>query len=228
MGDWVTVEASDGHELSAYIARPQGAVRGGVVVVQEIFGVNPSIRAVVDEYASRGYVAIAPALFDRFEKGIELGYSGGDAKKALSFYAKLDPALSVKDVGAAFEHIGKQGKGTAVLGFCYGGLVAWLSATRGPANGFRPACTVSYYPGGVGKVATEAPSCPTLLHFGAEDNHIGSDQVEAVRDAHPDAVIYVYEGAGHAFANPNRSSYVSDAATLADERSLQFLNKHIA
>lgn len=228
MGEWVTVKASDGHELSAYVARPQGTVRGGLVVVQEIFGVNRSIRGVADEYARHGYVAIAPALFDRFEKGIELGYGEEDMKKAFGLYPKLDPAVSLKDIAAAFQHVAGEGKGTAVLGFCYGGLMSWLSATRGPENGFRPTCTVGYYAGGIGKVATEEPSCPVLLHFGAEDSHIGSDQVEAVREAHPEVAIHMYEGANHAFANPDRPSFVADAAKLADERSLQFLNKHIA
>ena len=228
MGDWVTVKASDGHELSAYVARPQGAVRGGLVVVQEIFGVNRSIRGVADEYARHGYVAIAPALFDRFEKGIELGYGEADMKKAFALYPKLDPAVSLKDIAAAFQHVKGEGKGTGVLGFCYGGLVSWLSATRGPANGFKPACTVGYYPGGVGKVATEEPSCPVMLHFGADDSHIGQDQVDAVRAEHPEVRIYAYEGAGHAFANPDRPSYVEEAAKLADQRSLEFLNKHIA
>lgn len=227
MGEWVKLKAADGQELSAYMARPAGDVRGGVVVVQEIFGVNKSIRAVVDHYAKEGYVAIAPALFDRMQPGIELGYGEEDLKKAFALYPKLNPDVSLKDVAAAFQHIAGESKGTAVLGFCYGGLVTWLSATRGPANGFTPACTVSYYPGGIGKVAAEQPSCPTLLHFGAVDDHIGKEQVEAVREAHPEALVYEYEGAGHAFANPDRPSYVPEAAQLANQRSLEFLKKQI-
>lgn len=227
MGDWVTVKAADGNELSAYLARPQGQARGGVVVVQEIFGVNKSIRAVADKYAAEGFVAIAPALFDRIEKGIELGYTEEDMRKAFALYPQLDPQKALKDVAAAFQHIAGEGKGTAVLGFCYGGLVSWLAATRGAENGFTPACTVGYYAGGIGKVAEEEPACPVMLHFGAKDDHIGTDQVEAVRDAHPEVLVYTYEGAGHAFANPDRPSYVADAATLADERSLEFLKKNI-
>jgi carboxymethylenebutenolidase len=228
MSEWVTVKASDGNELSAYIARPQGEVRGGVVVVQEIFGVNKSIRAVADHYAAEGFVAIAPAIFDRIEKGVELGYDEAGMKKAFSLYPQLDPQKAVLDVGAAFQHIAGEGKGTAVLGFCFGGLVSWLAATRGPENGFTPACTVGYYAGGIGKVAAEEPSCPVMLHFGAADDHIGPEQVDAVRTAHPEVLIYTYEGVGHAFANPDRPSFRADAAKLAEERSLEFLKKNLA
>ena len=228
MGEWVKVKAADGHELSAYVARPAGAVRGGVVVVQEIFGVNQSMRRVVDSMAEAGYVAIAPALFDRIEEGVELGYTPDDLQRAFKeFYPRLDPALSVKDVGAAFQFVAGEGKGTAVMGFCYGGLTTWLAATRGPEHGFTPACAVGYYAGGIGKVATEEPSCPVLLHFGAADDHIGPEQVNAVRDAHPEVTIYTYEGAGHAFANPDRPSYVPEAAKLAHERTMEFLKKEI-
>lgn len=228
MGEWVKLKAADGNELSGYVARPQGESRGGVVVIQEIFGVNSSIRNVVDHYAHEGYVAIAPALFDRFEKNVQLSYSKEDLERAFKdFYPKLDPDVSLKDVAAAFQYIAGQGRGTAVLGFCYGGLVAWLSATRGPANGFTPSCTVSYYPGGIGKVAAEQPVCPALLHFGAADSHIGPDQVDAVREAHPDLAVYTYAGAEHAFANPDRASYQGTAAELADQRSLAFLRAQI-
>jgi carboxymethylenebutenolidase len=209
------------------VARPAGEVRGGVVVIQEIFGVNGSIRSVADKFAQEGYVAIAPALFDRIEPGIELGYGEEDMKKAFSLYPKLDVNASLKDVAAAFEFIKDEGKGTAVLGFCYGGLVSWLAATRGPENGFTPACTVGYYAGGIGKVADEEPSCPVMLHFGADDDHIGQEQVEAVREKHPEVQLYVYEGVGHAFANAQRSSYNEEAAKLAGERSLEFLKKNI-
>lgn len=229
MSEWVKLQAADGFELSAYVSRSAGEVLGGIVILQEIFGVNKSIQAVADHYASEGFVAIAPQLMDRIEPGLNLGYGEADMQKAFSLYPKLNPELSVKDVAAAFQHIAGEGKGTAVLGFCYGGLTTWLSATRGPANGFTPACAIGYYAGGIGKVASEEPSCPVLLHFGAADDHIGQDQIQAVRDAHGDDVlIYEYEGAGHAFANPDRPSYVAEAAKLAAGRSFNFLKRHIA
>lgn len=228
MSEWVKLKAADGFELSAYVSRPEGEVLGGIVILQEIFGVNQSIQAVADHYAEEGFVAIAPQLMDRIELGLNLGYDEAGMKKAFSLYPELKPELSVKDVAAAFQHIAGEGKGTAVLGFCYGGLTTWLSATRGPANGFTPTCAIGYYPGGVGNVATEEPSCPVLLHFGANDDHIGQDQIQAVRNAHSEVVIYEYEGAGHAFANPDRPSYVAEAAKLAAGRSFNFLNRHIA
>ncbi|MFC6644311.1 dienelactone hydrolase family protein [Granulicella cerasi] len=227
MGDWVKLTAADGNELSAYVAKPSGEVRGGVVVVQEIFGVNPSIQGAADWLASEGYVAIAPAIFDRYEKDVQLGYDEASMKKAYELYAKLNPDNTLNDVAAAFEFVKNEGKGTAVLGFCYGGLTAWLSAARGPAFGFTPTCTVGYYAGGVGKVAAEAIHCPVMLHFGADDDHIGADQREAVAAAHPEVEIHVYDGAGHAFANPARPSFVAAAAKVADERSISFLRKHL-
>src|ERR1700761_4432887 len=130
MSEFVSVKASDGHELQTYVAKPAGESLGGVIVIQEIFGVNKSIRDVADHYAKLGYIASAPALFDRFERNLELGYGEEDMKKAFGLYGQLNPDTQLLDVAAAFQHIKGQGKGTAVVGFCYGGLLAWLSATR--------------------------------------------------------------------------------------------------
>jgi carboxymethylenebutenolidase len=228
MGKWIKLKADDGHELGAYVATPAQEPIGALVVVQEIFGVNKSIRGVADEYAGEGFVAIAPALFDRFERDLELGYSEEDMKKAFGIYPKLDPKVSLLDIAAAFHHGKQSGKPTGVLGFCYGGLTSWLSATRGEGVRMHPDCCVGYYAGGIGKVAAEEPVCPVLLHFGAEDTHIGSDQVDAVRTAHPGVEIFLYDGVGHAFANPDRPSYNAAAAKLAHTRSLAFLKKNLA
>jgi len=228
MGDWVKVKADDGHELGAYVATPADEPVGAVVVIQEIFGVNKSIRGVADGYAREGLVAIAPALFDRFERDLELGYGEADTKKAFGLYPKLDPNVSLLDIAAAFQYVKQPGLPTGVLGFCYGGLTSWLSATRGEDLRMRPDCCVGYYAGGIGKVAAEEPVCPVMLHFGAADDHIGKDQIDAVRTAHPDVEIFLYEGVGHAFANPDRPSYNAAAAALADERSLAFLKANLA
>jgi carboxymethylenebutenolidase len=228
MGEWVKVKADDGQELGAYVATPAEEAIGAVVVVQEIFGVNKSIRGVADGLAKAGFLAIAPALFDRFEPNLELGYGEADMKKAFSIYPKLDPNVSLLDIAAAFHHVKQAGKPTGVMGFCYGGLTTWLAAVRGENVRMQPDCCVGFYPGGVGKFATEEPVCPVMLHFGGADDHIGKDQIDAVRTAHPEVEIFVYEGVGHAFANPDRPSYNAVAAKLADERTLAFLKENLA
>jgi carboxymethylenebutenolidase len=233
MGDWIKLTASDNKQLSAYVARPSDEPKGALIVVQEVFGVNKSIQAVADSYAKDGYLSVAPALFDRIEPDVQLGYGEADMKKAFSLYPKLNPDDSLKDVAAAFNYAKESSeRGVGVLGFCYGGLVSWLAATRGTDLAFEPSCTVCYYPGGVGKVAAEEPACPVMIHFGGADDHIGKDQIDAVRNAHGkhegEVEIFVYDGVGHAFANPDRPSYSAEAAKLARERSLKFLNTHIA
>ena len=228
MSEWVKLTATDGHELSAYVARPEGEALGALVVIQEIFGVNESIRSVADDYARHGFVAIAPALFDRFERDLELGYGEEDMKKAFGLYSQLKPDTQLLDVAAAFDYARGTGKGIGVIGFCYGGLLSWLSATRGENLKMQPACVVGYYAGGIGKVATEEPACPVLLHFGEDDDHIGKDQLDAVRSSHPEVQIFTYPGVGHAFANYARPSYNREASELAHTRSLEFLKANIA
>ena len=229
MSDWIKLKAEDGHELSAYVARPASKPIGALVLVQEIFGVNAHIRGVADGYAKDGFLVVAPAIFDRFERGLELDYGPEGMKRAFALYPSLKPDVTLLDVAAAYEAAKEAGKGIGVVGYCYGGLVTWLAATRGEKYKMRPSCCVAYYPGGIGSVAKEEPSCPVMIHFGAEDSHIGKDQVEAVRAAHPDVEIFVYEGAGHAFnrdADPN--SFHVASAKLARERTLEFLKRNIA
>ena len=231
MSEWTKLTAQDGHELSAYIARPEGAPVGTLIVIQEIFGVNSHIRSVADSYAKEGYLCVAPALFDRIERDLQLSYSPDDMKKAFNLYPQLKPDLSILDVAAAGQKATElaPGKKLGVIGFCYGGLVTWVSATRGPKVGLHPSACACFYPGGIGNVATEQPSCPVMIHFGAKDTHIGEDQVDAVRNAHPDVQIFVYEGAGHAFnRDPDPNAYSPDAARLARERTLAFFKQNLA
>jgi carboxymethylenebutenolidase len=228
MSEWIKLKANDGHELSAYVARPDGQLIGSLVLIQEVYGVNAYMRSVADGYARDGFLVVAPALFDRVKRGVELKYEGEDQQRAFALYGKLNTELSLLDVAAGYDYAKKAEKVVGVIGFCYGGLISWLAAIRGEALKMHPSCCVAYYPGNIGNYASEEPSCPVMLHFGAEDTHVGQDQVEAVRSAHPEVEIFVYEGAGHAFSNDFRESYHAASAAAARERSLAFLKKHIA
>lgn len=220
MSETVKLRAADGNELGAYVARPAGEPLAGLIVVQEIFGVNAHIRRVADAYAKDGFLAIAPALFDRIEKGVELGYDGADMERAMTFIPRLDMDKALADVAAAVEYAKKAGK-VGVIGYCFGGTLAWLAATRLKVN-----AAVGYYGGRIGTYAGENPSCPVMLHFGKQDTHIPAEEVEKVHAAHPEVEIYWYD-AGHGFNCAARASYSPEAAKLARERSLAFLRKHL-
>lgn len=222
MGEMIALRAADGHELGAYVAHPAGKPLAGLVVVQEIFGVNDHIRSVADGYAADGFLAVAPALFDRIERDVELRYDGADMQRAISFIPKLDMDNAVADVAAALDYAKAHAAGKAgVIGYCFGGTVAWLAATR-----LTPQAAVGYYGGRIGNYAAETPSCPVMLHFGQQDTHIPADEVNKVHSAHPEVEIYWYD-AGHAFNCVPRPSYNPAAAQLARERSLAFLKKHL-
>ena len=223
MSESVKLCAADGHEFSAYVARPQGEPTAGLVVVQEIFGVNPHIRSVADGYAKDGFLAVAPALFDRIRPGIELGYEGADIETAMSLIPKLDAEKSMADIAAAYVYAAKTtGKKVGVIGYCFGGTLAWVAATR-----LHPGAAVGYYGGRIVNYIAEKPSAPVMLHFGKQDAHIPATDVEKVHAAHPEVEIYWYD-AGHGFNCDARSSYDAAAAKEARQRSLAFLKKHLA
>jgi carboxymethylenebutenolidase len=222
MSEYVTLEALDGHKLSAYVARPAGDPIAGLVVVQEIFGVNAHIRSVADGYAKDGFLAIAPALFDRIQPGVELAYEGADMQTGRNLAQKLVADLALSDIAAAIEFAcGSTAKKIGVIGYCYGGTMAWLAACR-----LHPEAAVGYYAGRIGNYADETPSCPIMLHFGKQDTHIPAEEVEKMHAAHPEVEIYWYD-AGHGFNCDARASYNSAAAAEARERSLDFLKKHL-
>jgi carboxymethylenebutenolidase len=223
MSEVVKLKAADGHELDAYVARPAGEPIAGLVVIQEIFGVNRHIRSIADSYAKDGFLAVAPALFDRVERGVELAYDGPEAQKGVAILQKLDNAKALEDVDAALQYVRRQtGKKSGVIGYCLGGLLAWLSATR-----LHPDAAVGYYAGRVGNFAGETPKAPVQLHFGKLDTHIPAEQVEKVHAAHPEVEIYWYENAGHGFNCDMRASYNPEASALARSRALAFLKKHL-
>jgi carboxymethylenebutenolidase len=221
MSETDKLTASDGHTLDAYVARPRGTPRGGLVVIQEIFGVNRHIRSVADRFAEHGFLAVAPALFDRVQKNVDLGYTGEDAKKASALMPKLNIDNAVKDVDAALKYASQQtGKPALVVGYCFGGTIAWLSATR-----LEPAAVVGYYGGKIAIFAAEKPRAPVMLHFGREDQHIPAEDVAKIEKAHPGVQVFWYQ-AGHGFNCDARASYNRNEAEKAFERTLAFLNEH--
>lgn len=222
MGQPLTLVAADSHRLGAYRADPAGKPRGGVVVVQEIFGVNHHIRAVCDRLADAGYAALAPALFDRTARDFQSGYSPEEVAKARKFIETPDWDAMLRDTAAAAEELKGLGS-VAVVGFCMGGTIAFLSATR--LAGI--AAAVCYYGGGIARFADETPKCPTQMHFGEKDDHIPMSAVEEIRRKRPDCEIHVYQGAGHGFHCDERASYHAESAALAWKRSLAFLEKAI-
>jgi carboxymethylenebutenolidase len=211
--------AADGNRLTAYEVAPEGA-RAAVVVVQEIFGVNGHIRSIVDRYASYGYRVIAPALFDRVESGVELAYDeeGIARGRAIATQIAFEPAML--DVAAAVEHVRGTGA-VGVVGYCFGGSLAWLSASRLPV-----AAAVGYYGGQVHALSDRNPVVPTMLHFGELDHAIPLDHVQAIAAAHPDVPVHVYEGAEHGFNCDARGSYHALSAAIAQGRTLEFFVDH--
>ncbi len=222
MGQNVTLTSANGFELDAYRADPDGAPKGAVVIIQEIFGVNSHIREVCDGYAADGYVAIAPALFDRVGKGMELGYDPESQETGKSTRGQLNWDDSLADTQAAAEAVRDAGK-VAIIGYCFGGSIAWLAATRGDFD-----AAVSYYGGNAADFADEKPKCPIICHIGTEDRGIGPEKVEKIKSARPEVPVYLYQGAGHGFNCDQRGSFHEEAAKTARQRTLDFLAEHIA
>jgi carboxymethylenebutenolidase len=222
MGELLTLTAEDGHRLSAYRATPAGTPRGGLVVIQEIFGVNSHIRNVTDGFAKDGYVALAPALFDRVEREFETGYTQADIERGRMVRGKLQTEDAVRDVRAAVKELQKGGHRVGVVGYCFGGTVAWLAATR--IEGV--AAAASYYGGGVADAAGEQPKCPVMFHFGETDASIPKEHWERIKAQHPDIPMHIYP-AGHGFSCDERGSYHEPSASLARQRTLDFFRQHI-
>jgi carboxymethylenebutenolidase len=223
LGKHFSLVASDSFKLGAYRADPSGAAKGGIVVIQEIFGVNHHIRTVCDRLAAEGYAAVAPALFDRQQPNFECGYSPDEIANARKFVANPDWAAMMKDVQAAIDDAKGSGP-TAIIGFCLGGSIAFLAAAR--LKGLSAA--VGFYGGQIAKNADEKPKIPTQLHFGELDASIPMSDVEMIKQKRgADCEIYVYPGAQHGFYCDERGSYNETAAKLAWQRSLAFLQTHL-
>lgn len=221
MGRQIELTAADGHKLAAWADGPENA-KHGLVVIQEIFGVNHHMRAVCERFASAGYAVIAPALFDRTERGVELGYTADDVARGRELRAKVPEAGTLHDVAAAAKALGSRPLG--IVGYCWGGSVAWLGAVR--SHDFKAA--VGWYGGGIAGTRTETAHCPVQLHFGDQDASIPMTDVEKIREAQPGVELYVYPGAQHGFGCDERSSYNEPDAKLAHQRTLAFFTEHLA
>jgi carboxymethylenebutenolidase len=221
MGQFTTIMARDGHEFQAWLAAPPGRPRGALLVIQEIFGVNSHIRQLTDGFAAEGYTAIAPSLFDRVRRGIELGYTPADMQEGAGYRQQLTPENTLRDLAAALAVVRHSGRAGSV-GYCFGGALSYLAACQLPV-----ACAVVYY----GKVASyleQKPKCPVMYHFGSEDHSIPLADVARIQAAYPQAPVYTYEGAGHGFNCEQRDSYNPQAAALARTRTLEFFARYLA
>ena len=226
MGRMIELTASDGHKLSAYRADPPGAnaakARGGIVVIQEIFGVNSHVRAVADGFAADGYLAVAPAMFDRVQRGYETGYSQPEIEAGRAIMQKLDWKNTFADVEAAVAEARSAGK-VGIVGYCWGGTVAWRAAALTPGL----ACSVPYYGGGMPNFINEKPRIPVMANFGEKDQSPTLEQAKAIAAAHPEITAHFYKDAGHGFSCDQRASYNAAASRQARERTLEFFRKHV-
>lgn len=225
MGANVQLKAADGHSFEAYVAKPAGKPIGGIVLIQEIFGVNSHIQQVADMYASEGYMVVAPPTMSRIEANVNLGYTEADMQAGFKLKTAVDQLPNspvMLDLQAALNLAKEAGK-VAVIGYCWGGLLTWRSA----ANLSGLSAAVPYYGGGIPNESSLKTNCPVLAHFADEDSYIPLDSVEAFGKAHPEVEIHIYQ-AHHGFNCDQRGSYNATAAKLAKERTLEFLKKHLS
>jgi carboxymethylenebutenolidase len=222
LGKQFSLTAADAHKLGAYRADPAGKPKGALVVIQEIFGVNHHIRAVCDRLAQEGYVAVAPAMFDRFVRDFESGYTPDEIAHARSYLGNLNWDAAMQDVDAALGDIKSIGP-CGIMGFCFGGSVSFLAACR--LNGLK--ASICYYGGMIAKFAEEKPKCPVQMHFGEKDAGIPLSDVDTIKQKQPQAEVYVYPDAQHGFHCDERASFNKDASAVAWKRSMEFLAKHL-
>ncbi len=215
-----SIKTADGQIISAYRSGPDNA-KHGLIVLQEIFGINAHIRDVCDKFAIEGYDVIAPALFDRAEKNVELGYTSDDVQRGLAIRGKLDAAGTLKDIEAAIKMM--EGKPVAIIGYCWGGALAWEAACK--LDGLRAASC--WYGGGIAQSKNLDAKIPVQMHFGGQDSSIPMSDVEAIKAAQPDIDIHVYPEAGHGFGCDQRGSFNAEAYQLALERTLRFFERHL-
>jgi carboxymethylenebutenolidase len=215
-GRFIGMTMSDGARIQVYHVEPKGERRGGLVVIQEIFGVNAHIRDVCDGYAAEGYEVLAPALFDREHPGFETGYDAEGVAAGRKLARELHSIeTSIADARTCIETLREKGP-VFITGYCYGGSIVWFAACR--VDGLAAAS--GYYGALIPAAADESPRCPTILHFGRHDAGIPMEGVEKVIAAgHPGAEVFVYD-AGHGFNCDRRDDFDAGSARLARERTL--------
>jgi carboxymethylenebutenolidase len=220
-GSTISLQAADGHQLAAYRASPRMPSGRAIVILQEIFGVNAHIREVCDALARRGYLTIAPALFDRAERGVELGYDAEAVEKGRRLRAAIGWDATLMDVSAAVAAAGAAGR-AAVLGYCWGGTLAFLSAAwlRGIA------CAIGYYGGQTVPFADERVQVPLLLHFGEFDPRTPPHDIDTIRRHNPQIEMHMFP-ADHGFNCDHRKEWHEPSARRALELSLAFLDRHM-
>jgi carboxymethylenebutenolidase len=220
----IELSAGDGHRLAAFQASPAGRPRASLVIAAEIFGVNAHIRSVARGYAADGYLAVAPSLFDRVQPGFESGYTPEEVQAGIGLMQRIDTGDALADIAACIAHAERVSPGLAVgiVGYCWGGTLAWLASAR--LAGLD--CAIAYYGGGIPAHADERPKCPVMLHFGELDQKPTPEQARSVAAAHPDATTHFYP-AGHGFNCNQRGSFDPASAALARERSLVFLARNL-
>lgn len=215
-GKMVKMKMSDGAEIGVYHAEAQGKRKGGLVLIQEIFGVTEHIMDCSDRFAAEGYEVLAPALYDREEPNFQASYTPEDIQKGIKLARADHPFdLSIKDAQTCINALKAKGP-VFITGYCYGGSVSWAAACQ--CDGLSAAS--GYYGGNIAQMNDQNPKCPTILHFGKDDHGIPMDAVKKIRSAHPDVKIYVYEGCGHGFNSDRRTDYNEAAAKLAMQRTL--------
>ena len=214
------LRAADGHTFSSYLARPNGLARGSIVVVQEIFGVTGHIERVTDQFAAEGYLAIAPAVFDRQQRGVNLAYDEAGIAQGVGYMQRADFGQVMTDLQAAIDAVAHAGA-VGMVGYCWGGLVTYLAGSRTSI-----AAGVAYYGGGITGFLEPVPRCPMQFHFGEQDAHIPLRDVEKIRAAFPQGEYHTY-GAGHGFNCTDRASHDAAAAHLAFARTKEFFSKHL-
>ena len=218
----IELTAGDGRKFSAYRADPDGTPKGAVVVVQDFFGINPQIRKIADQFAAKGYIAIAPSLFDSVKTDVALGYDEGDLAEGVELTQQVGTERAIGDIQQAVDAVKSAGKIT-IVGYGWGGYLAYLSANR--VTGV--ACAVGYYGDGIVDDYREKRKVPTLLHFGENDPHIPFEEVGQFRAHRPDVSAFSYPGAAHAFNCDDRDSYNDEAANAALERTLVWISQYV-